>query len=84
MHPMWRLRIASSTLCHLRSWPASSDTLSTPGRAYEPDGLAIEEFDASGPTARTLRQFIGSYQESITLVRDFMLPNPDVRASVQS
>ncbi|MCU0503133.1 MAG: transaldolase [Anaerolineae bacterium] len=53
-------------------------------RAYEPDGLAVEEFDTFGPTARTLRQFIGSYQELLSLVRDFMLPNPDVRASVQS
>lgn len=48
-------------------------------RAYEPDGMTVDDFDTFGPTARTLRQFIGSYQELLALVRDFMLPNPDVR-----
>jgi transaldolase len=48
-------------------------------RAYEPDGLTVAEFDAFGPTVRTLRQFIGSYHELVALVRDFMLPNPDVK-----
>jgi len=48
-------------------------------RAYEPDGMTVAEFDTFGPTARTLRQFIGSYQELVALVRDFMLPNPDVK-----
>jgi transaldolase len=48
-------------------------------RAYAPDGLTVDEFDAFGPTVRTLRQFIGSYQELVALVRDFMLPNPDVK-----
>jgi transaldolase len=46
-------------------------------RAYEPDGLTVAEFDAFGPTVRTLRGFIGSYQELVALVRDFMLPDPD-------
>ncbi len=49
------------------------------GRAYEPDGLAIDEFDGFGPTVRTLRGFIGSYHELIAAVRDVMLPDPDVR-----
>jgi transaldolase len=48
-------------------------------RAYEPDGMTVEEFDSFGPTARTLRQFIASYQELAAMIRDFMLPNPDVR-----
>jgi len=46
-------------------------------RAYEPDGLAVDEFDAFGATRRTLRGFIGSYQELCAVVRDTMLPNPD-------
>lgn len=46
-------------------------------RAYEPDGMTIEEFDGFGATVRTLRGFIGSYQDLVAVVRDFMLPNPD-------
>jgi transaldolase len=46
-------------------------------RAYEPDGMAIDEFDAFGATLRTLRGFIASYQELVATVRDVMLPNPD-------
>ena len=48
-------------------------------RAYEPDGLTRDEFDAFGPTVRTLRQFIAAASDLAALVRDFMLPNPDVR-----
>jgi len=48
--------------------------------AYEPDGLAIEEFDTFGPTVRTLRAFIGSYHDLLHAVSDAVLPNPDVRA----
>ena len=51
------------------------------GRAYEPDGLSIEEFDTFGPTVRTLRAFIGSYHDLLHAVSDAVLPNPDVRAS---
>ena len=47
-------------------------------RAYEPEGLAVEEFDAFGATVRTLRTFIASYHDLAATVRDFMLPNPDV------
>lgn len=46
-------------------------------RAYDEDGLRVEEFDAFGPTARTLRTFIASYYELLAFVRDFMLPDPD-------
>ena len=46
-------------------------------RAYEPDGLAVDEFDTWGPTVRTLRAFIGSYHELLHLVTDALLPNPD-------
>jgi transaldolase len=47
-------------------------------RAYDPDGMTVEEFDSFGPTVRTLRGFIGSYQDLVATVRDLMLPNPDV------
>ncbi len=46
-------------------------------RAYDTDGMAIEEFDGYGATVRTLRTFIASYAELLALVRDFMLPDPD-------
>ena len=46
-------------------------------RAYDADGLTVDEFDSFGATVRTLRQFIGSYQDLVAIVRDFMLPNPD-------
>ena len=47
-------------------------------RAYDEDGMTVEEFDSYGATVRTLRGFIGSYQDLVATVRDFMLPNPDV------
>jgi transaldolase len=46
-------------------------------RAYEPDGLTVDEFDSFGATRRTLRGFIASYQELVAFMRDVMLPNPD-------
>jgi transaldolase len=46
-------------------------------RAYDEGGIAIEEFDQYGATARTLRTFIGSYYELLGFVREFMLPDPD-------
>jgi len=49
-------------------------------RAYEPDGLAAEEFESYGATARTLRGFVASYHDLQSMIRDIVLPNPDVRA----
>jgi transaldolase len=48
-------------------------------RAYDPDGMSVEAFDSFGPTVRTLRTFIGAYHDLIALIREFMLPNPDVK-----
>ena len=48
-------------------------------RAYEPDGLSTAEFDTFGPTARTLRAFIGSYHELLHQVGDALVPNPDLK-----
>ncbi len=55
------------------------ESLSEFRRAYDPDGLAINEFDGYGATVRTLRTFIGSAHELMGVVRDYMLPDPDIR-----
>ena len=53
-------------------------------RAYEPDGLVTEEFDAYGATARTLRGFIKSYHDLVGAIRDEILPDPDLRPAARS
>ena len=45
-------------------------------RAYEQDGLTVDEFDTYPPTVRTLRQFTGACTDLDVLVRDVMLPEP--------
>lgn len=47
-------------------------------RAYLEDGIRVEEFDEFPATRRTLRQFIAACSDLDALVRDFLLPNPDV------
>ena len=47
-------------------------------KAYEPDGMSIDEFESFGATRRTLRQFIAGYDSVIGVVRDLMIPNPDI------
>lgn len=49
-------------------------------RAYSEDGLTPEMFDFFPPTRRTLRQFTAACHDLESLIRDFMLPNPDVAA----
>ncbi|MBN2358727.1 MAG: transaldolase family protein [Deltaproteobacteria bacterium] len=49
------------------------------GRAYDIDGMTVDEFDRFGPTVRTLRSFIADYHSLLGVVRDLMLPNPDLR-----
>lgn len=46
-------------------------------RAYDPDGMPVDEFDSYGATVRTLRAFIAAAHDLMGVVRDFMLPNPD-------
>jgi len=46
-------------------------------RAYDEDGLTVEEFERYGATARTLRTFIEHYRELLGIVRDVMIPNPE-------
>jgi len=47
-------------------------------RASEPGGLSVEEFDSFGATRRTLRQFITACHDLDGVVRDILIPNPDV------
>ena len=42
-------------------------------RAYEPDGLAVDQFDGYGATRRTLGQFLAGYAELLDIVRKFMI-----------
>ncbi|TVQ35074.1 MAG: transaldolase [Spirochaetaceae bacterium] len=46
-------------------------------RAWEPQGLAIGEFDSYGAVARTLRSFTASYDELVAMIRDYVVPDPD-------
>jgi len=46
--------------------------------AYSEGGLSLDGFDSFAPTRRTLRQFITACHDLDGLVRDFMLPSPDV------
>jgi transaldolase len=41
--------------------------------AYEPDGLSVDEFDAWGPTRKTLRAFVASYHDLLHLVTEAQL-----------
>ena len=47
-------------------------------KAYEIDGMSIKDFDFYGATQRTLRSFIEGYYQLIALIRDMMIPNPDI------
>jgi transaldolase len=48
-------------------------------RAYDPDGMTPAEFDSYGATVRTLRAFIAAVHDLMGVMREFMLPNPDVK-----
>jgi transaldolase len=47
-------------------------------RANELGGLSVEEFDSFGATRRTLRQFISACHDLDGVVRDILIPNPDL------
>ncbi|NMC80903.1 MAG: transaldolase, partial [Chloroflexi bacterium] len=49
-------------------------------RAYDADGMTVDEFDMYGATVRTLRSFCSSFFDLVATIRDFMLPNPDVKS----
>jgi len=48
-------------------------------RAYDEDGLSPDEFLSFGATRRTLRQFLAATDDLEWLVRDTVLPNPDIQ-----
>jgi transaldolase len=48
-------------------------------RAYDPDGMTPDEFEAFGASARTLRTFVKSYHDLQAAIRDLVLPDPDAR-----
>ena len=50
-------------------------------RAYEPDGMTPDEFEAFGASARTLRTFVKSYHDLMGAIRDLVLPDPDIRTA---
>ena len=72
LHPEPRSHLAvdSTVLRELQSIPEFV-------RAYEPDGLTVEEFSSFGPTRRTLRSFIAAWYDFIGVTRDVMVPDPD-------
>ena len=45
-------------------------------RAYDPDGMTIEEFDDFGATRKTLRQFLQADADLDALVRDVLIAAP--------
>jgi transaldolase len=47
-------------------------------RASTEQGLSVQEFDSFGPTRRTLRQFVSACHELDGVVRDVLIPDPDV------
>ncbi len=47
-------------------------------RAYDTEGMSVDEFDGYGACVRTLRGFVKSYHDLQGVVRDFMLPDPDL------
>ena len=46
-------------------------------RAYNENGLSMNDFDSFGPTRRTLRQFVEACHDMCGQIRDVMIPNPD-------
>ena len=47
-------------------------------RASTEGGLSVAEFDSFGPTRRTLRQFIAACHDLDAVVRDVLIPDPDL------
>jgi len=47
-------------------------------RAYDEDGMSVKDFDTFGPVVRTLRSFIEAWHTFVGMIRDYILPNPDL------
>ncbi|MDR1107135.1 MAG: transaldolase family protein [Treponema sp.] len=48
-------------------------------RAFDERGMESGEFERYGATRRTLRAFLESYGELVSVIRDIMITDPDVR-----
>jgi transaldolase len=48
-------------------------------RAYDEKGMTPEEFDGFGSTRRTLLAFLKSYDDLVSVVREIMISDPDVK-----
>ena len=46
-------------------------------RAYDPEGMTLQDFDLFGATRRTLRSFIEGYHDLVGMIRNFIIENPD-------
>ena len=42
-------------------------------RAYEPNGMSVEEFVSFGATRATLTQFLSGYDHTVSIIRKFMI-----------
>ncbi|WHH58533.1 transaldolase family protein [Petroclostridium sp. X23] len=42
-------------------------------KAYQPDGMPVEQFETYGATSRTLLQFLAGYDDLIRMIRDMMI-----------
>jgi transaldolase len=47
-------------------------------RSYDADGMNINDFDTYGAMVRTLRSFIEGSHNFVGIIRDVVLPNPDL------
>jgi transaldolase len=47
--------------------------------AYDVDGMTVDDFDTFGATVRTIRNFTLSFLELMGVIRDIMLPDPDIK-----
>jgi transaldolase len=85
--PPWLRRLAASDLrvVHAIDAPVAPAILDDLCRRFQDfrrasseRGLSVAEFDSFPPTRRTLRQFLAACHELSALVRDIMVPNPDI------
>ena len=84
----WQLKANASNIevCERMSHPVDPKAIESMyekipdfQRAYDEDGLIVDEFDEYGATVRTLRGFIASVHDLVSEIRNFMLPDPDVK-----
>ena len=42
-------------------------------KAYQTDGMTIDQFDTFGPVSKTLLQFLKGYDELVAVIRSYMI-----------